>query len=137
MSLFFSRSSFSRRKVKKSLLNSLSSILKDDDICILNKVSCTRTNYFNENWFKHFKINSFFINYIFFYVEGGSTIGTIAGKFWCNLCRTKVNFYLFVVACRFVYWFCYNFYAPMCRIYHTEYHHDFSLQVCNRFYRGN
>ena len=31
----------------------------------------------------------------------------------------------------------YNFYAPMYHIYVTEYYHDFSLQVCNRFYKEN
>ena len=45
--------------------------------------------------------------------------------------------FFFVVACRLVYWFCYSFSAPMCRIYRTEYYHDFSLQACNKFYKRN
>ena len=61
--------------------------------------------------------------------------------------QCNVNFYLFVEACRFVYWFCHNFYAPMCHIYRTEYYRmifrytyrfatDFTGKINNHILKG-
>ena len=61
--------------------------------------------------------------------------------------QCNVNFYLFVEACRFVYWFYHNFYAPMCRIYRTEYYRmifrytyrfatDFTGKINNHILKG-
>ena len=63
---------------------------------------------------------------------------------WCRLCRTNVNFHLFAVACRFVYYFvtismhpCVTFIAlNTIMIFHYRFATDFTGEINNYIFKG-
>ena len=63
---------------------------------------------------------------------------------WCRLCRTNVNFHLFAVACRFVYYFvtismhpCVTFIAlNTIMIFHCRFATDFMGEIDNHIFKG-